>query len=227
MTRPAFGLATACLSVALVGCATDSDWSVSRMLGWDDGKTSKMPKADLATAERVENIGQKIIAQNTFTGLTPLFETIGVQESVHFHRGAGELIISEGLAKQCKTDSELAAVLCYELGQMMAEKKAAKRVGADRDSFPSVGVPTGSGMAGGTPIDPGLDAERAFRERQTKTNAASDMADAPKLARDLMRTAGFDPTDLNHIAPLLKQSDRAAAIRKQMNGSAPAPTWNR
>jgi len=229
MTRPALGLAAvACASLA-AGCANDGEWSVRRMLGWEDSppRYSKAPKADLATAERVETLGRRIVVQNTFTGIEPLFHTVGVPESVLFHRGSDELFISEGLVKQCKTEAELAAVICSELGQMVAEKSSARRVGSDRDSFPEVGVPTGSGLAGGTPTDPARAAERAMLEKRAKATAASETADAAKLARDLLRGAGFDPAELDRVAPLLKQSDRGAAIRKQMSGSAPAPTWNR
>ena len=81
--------------------------------------------ASLQTAERVETLGRQIIAQNTFTGLDPLFHTIGVPEPMLFHRGTAELFVSEGLVNRCKTEAELAAVLCSELGQMMAEKQAA------------------------------------------------------------------------------------------------------
>jgi predicted Zn-dependent protease len=227
MTRTALGLAAAfCASLASTGCMTDGEWSVSRMLGWDDQpRTPKVPKADLATAERVETLGRRIIGQNTFTGIEPLFHTLGVPEVVLFHRGTGELMISEGLAKQCKTEAELAAVLCSELGQMVAEKKAARRAGADRDSFPEIGVPTGSGLAGGTPTDPSRAAELALLEKQRAKNAAGEAADAGKLSRDLMRGAGFDPAELERVAPLLKQSTRGAAIQKQMSASAPAPKW--
>jgi hypothetical protein len=234
MPRPVFGLAAViCASLASAGCETDGQWSFRKALGWDDPKvpnTSKFPKADLATAERVETIGRKIIAQNTFTGLDPLFHTIGVPESVLFHRGPDELVISEGLAKQCKTESELAAVLCSELGQMAAERKAAKRVGSDRDSFPEVGLPGGGpGMSGGgTPDDPGRAAERAYQERRPKPASSGGVPDDPaKLAREFMRGAGYDPAELDRVAPLLKQSDRGAILRKQLSGSAPAPKWDR
>lgn len=231
MTRHVLGLAAVlCASLASTGCTTDGEWSVRRMLGWEDAKprAPKLPPGQLETAERVETLGRKIITQNTFTGIEPLFHTVGVPESVLFHRGTDELFISEGLVKQCKTEAELAAVLCSELGQMMAEKKAARRAGADRDSFPEVGVPTGSGLAGGTPIDPGRAAERAYQEKQrAKDAAAREQADPAKLARDLLRGAGFDPAELDRVAQLLKQSERGAAIKKQMSGSAPVPKWDR
>jgi hypothetical protein len=42
-----------------------------------------------------------------------------------------------------------------------------------------------------------------------------------------MRGAGYDPAELDRVAPLLKQSDRGAILRKQLSGSAPAPKWDR
>jgi hypothetical protein len=228
MTRLALGLAAVVSAPLCCGCASDGSWSMSKMLGWDNApstRSAKMPKADLATAERVETIGRKIIAQNTFTGIDPLFHTVGVPEPVLFHRGAEELFVSEGLVKLCKTDGELAAVLCSELSQMVTEKKSARRVGADRDSFPEVGIPTNSGGAGGTPDDPGRAAERAFLEKQRITNPGRGVVEPGKVADDLMRGAGYDSADLDRVAPILKQSERGLAIKKQMSGSAPAPRW--
>lgn len=215
-------------SLALTGCMTDGEWSVSRMLGWDDGKprsSAKMPKADLATAQRVDELGRKIIAQNTFTGIEPMFHTIGVPETVLFHRGTEELMISEGLVKQCKTEAELAAVLCSELGHMMADKRGAKRAGADRDSIPSIGMPTSAGLGGGSPADSARTAELAYQEKRAKAIAAGETADASKFASDLMRGSGFDPAELDRVAPLLKQ--RSTTIQKQLSAPAPAPRWDR
>src|SRR5262245_13764143 len=165
MTRHVLGLAAVvCASLASTGCTTDGEWSVRRVLGWEDPKprAMKWPSASLEVSERVETLGRKIVAQNTFTGIEPLFHTGHVPDAVLFHRGSEELWISEGLVNQCKTEVELAAVLCSELGQMIAEKKVARRAGADRDSFPEVGVPTGSGLAGGAFDDPARAAERAY-----------------------------------------------------------------
>lgn len=246
MTRSAAGLAAVCLaSLAPTGCMTGGsgsawsmyneagEFSVRKALGWEEVKFPKhpnIPQADLKTAERVETLGRRIITQNTFTGIEPLFHTVGVPEAVLFHRGPDELFISEGLAKRCQTDAELAAVLCSELGQMAAERKAARRVGADRDSFPEVGLvggTPGAAVGGGTADDPGRTAELAIQNRRAKQNAGGSPVDADALARDLLRGAGFEPGELDRVQPLLKQSDRGAALRKQMSGSAPAPTWDK
>jgi predicted Zn-dependent protease len=217
-------------SLASIGCQTDGDWTVYKLLGWDDPKMPagpKYPTANVQIGERVDTLGRRIVAQNTFIGIEPLFTAVGVPESVLFHRGPDQLFISEGLVNQCKSDAELAAVLCSELGQMVAEKKAVRRVGAERDSFPEIAIPGGSQVmtGGGTPIDAGRQAELAYQQRQPKPQPTTDPVDAAKQARLLLSTAGFDPATLDQVQPLLKQSERGAALRKQMSGSAPAPTW--
>ena len=218
--------------LASTGCQTDGgDWNVHKFLGWDDPKSPpvpKYPKATIQIAERVELLGKSIVARNTFCGIDPQFYTIGVPESVLFHRGPEELFISEGLVKLCKSDEELAAVLCSELGQMIAEKKAGKRASSDRGVFPDNSLPGGgSAMSGGgTPYDAGRQAELAYQEQRPKPAPAIDIVDAAKQSRLLLSGAGFNPAALDQVQPILKQSDRGAALRKQLSGSAPAPTWN-
>jgi hypothetical protein len=231
MTRLAvLGLAAICPLAA--GCANDGQMSLRRALGWDEQKIHELPRgldlpAHVENVERVEMLGRRIIAQNTFTGIEPMFIVPGIPETVLFHRGSEQLFISEGLVKQCKTEAELAAVLCSELGQMVAEKKAVRRVGADRDSFPNNGLPAGSSIAGGAFDDPGRAAEMAYRDRnRTRTTPTVEPADASKLSRDLLKGAGFDPAELDRVEPLLKQSDRGAALKKQLGGSAPPPKWD-
>ena len=203
------------------GCAADGEWSVRRALGLNDPmmpSMDKFPKPDYAVAERVDVVSKKIVVQNTFLGIDPLFHTLGVPESARFHRGPQNLFISEGLVKKCKSEDELAAVLCSELGQMVAEKRAVRSVGSDRETIPDAALP------GGLPVDTGRQLELADQDRHPKP-AAIDPVDAAKQARQIMTAAGFDPALLDQVQPLLKQSERGLTIRKQMSGSAPAPTW--
>ncbi len=213
------------------GCLHDGEWSVRKALGWDDTSNfdaKNVPPAALAVAERVETLGRRIIAQNAFTGIEPLFMTVGVKESVLFHRGSEQLFISEGLVAKCKTDAELAAVLCAELGQMVAEKRAAKNVGRDVDPIKDASHGAGPVVGGGTVIDPGREAELAMHEKRHPrgTNKAAPL-DAAVTARELLTGAGFDAADLDRVDPLLKQSDRGEKLRKQMGGSAPPPKWEK
>ncbi len=220
------------------GCLHDGkDWSVRKALGLDETppnavKTPDMknfPKANPALAERVENLGRKIVAQNTFTGIEPLFHTIGVKESVLFHRGTEELFISEGLVEKCKSDAELAAVMCAELGQMVSEKRVAKALGRDVDPIADVGTGAGPLFPGGTTVDAGRAADLAYHERKhPRGGAKPDPADAAATARELLKGAGYNALEYDRVEPLLKKSDRGEAIRKQMGGTAaPPPDWKK
>lgn len=217
------------------GCTHDGEWSVNKALGWKEppGRVitpppKDVPKATLAVAERVETLGRKIIAQNTFTGIEPLFMTFGVPESVLFHRGSEQLCISQGLVEKCSTDAELAAVLCAELGQMIAEKRAAKATGHDVDPIPDANFGAGPLFPGGTAFDAGQQANLAYHEKQHPRGAPRpDPVDATNSARDLLKNAGYSPAELDRVEGLLKQSDRGEKLRKQMGGSAPAPEWKK
>lgn len=227
-------LAAGCALLS-TGCTHDGEWSVRKALGWDDAPArgqmpapKDVPPATLAVAERVELLGQKIIAQNTFTGITPMFMTMGVKESVLFHRGTEQVFISEGLVEKCKSDAELAAVLCAELGQMVAEKRTAKAVGSDVDPIPDAGYGGGPLFPGGTAYDAGRQADLAFHEKRHPRGATrTDPADATNTARDLLKGAGYNPAELDRVEPLLKQSERGEKLRKQMVGSAPPPEWKK
>lgn len=227
--------------VCQTGCVDrnflDSEWSVSKALGWEPEnrvKTpdpSKYPQPDLQVAERVESLGRRIIAQNTFTGLEPLFHTLGVQDPLLFHRGTAELFISEGLVTRCKTEAELAAVLCSELGQMMSEQQAARRVGRNTDPIPDVAF-SNTTDAGGIGGDQTRLAELAFHEkrygrRQQRLSGSDTSSDPDRLARDLLKGAGFEPGELEQVAPLVRDAGRSDGLRKQMSGSAPPPVWQK
>jgi predicted Zn-dependent protease len=215
---------------AAAGCETDGNSAVRKYMASQVVKTPSMdnfPKADYELARRVDEMGNRLIQLNAPIAVEPFFHTIGVPESVLFHRGPNDLFISEGLVKLCKTDAELAAVMCSELGQMVAEKKAVRRVGADRSTIPEIALPGGTPVmtGGGTPYDAARQAELAYQDKVPRAAPTIDPVDASKQARQLMSTAGFDPVALDQVQPLLKQSDRGAIIRKQMSGSAPAPKW--
>lgn len=198
--------------VGLTGCFHD-EWSVEKALLSRSGKIPETPQVSpgsMETAGRVEGLGRQILTQNTFTGLDPLFHTVGVKEPVLFHRGHGELFISEGLVSRCKSDAELAAILCSELGRMKAERHGARRAGRDTDPFPEVGKDAPPAAKPQPQIDP--------------TTAAPD---AQTFARELMTGSGFDPAELDRVEPLLKEAAKNDSLRKQMAGAAAAPQWRK
>lgn len=237
MNRLAAVAGAALLCSTSAGCLRDGqNWSVRKALGLDDAppnaiKTPDLkafPKPNALLAERVETLGRKVVAQNTFTGIEPLFHTIGVKESVLFHRGTEELFISEGLVEKCKSDAELAAVLCAELGQMVTEKRAAKALGRDIDPISDAGTGAGPLFPGGTAYDAGRQAELAYHEqRHPRGGARPGTADAVATARELLTGAGYSPLEYDRVEPLLKKSDRGETLRKQLGGTAPPPDWKK
>jgi hypothetical protein len=220
------------------GCAHD-DWSVQKALGLDARNPTPGTKnaptispADLKVAERVEQVGRKILAQNTFSGLDSddtLFQTAGVKESVLFHDGAA-VVISQGLAEKCQSDAELSAVLCAELGQMLNEKRNAKAVGrAPVDPIPDSSFGGSTLFPGGTAEDAGRQVEMRLHEKQFP-RTANNTADAMASARELLKGAGYSPAELDRVEGLLKESrqtDRGEKLKKQMAGAAPPPTWQK
>jgi hypothetical protein len=211
----------ACGLLLLCGCVHEGTFSVEKLLGWDEPTATAAAPVSLKTAERVDTLGRRIVAQNPFTGLEPLFHVVWVRESVLFHRGTAELFVSASLAEKCKTEPELAAVLCSELGKMVAEKRRAASVGKDRDSIQNVTLPDGNGL------DPAKAAEVARQEKPAARPFTADELNPEKLARELLRGAGYDVAELDRVQPLLRQSQRGDDIRKQVAGTAPAPKWER
>ncbi|MBY0512646.1 MAG: hypothetical protein K2P78_01890 [Gemmataceae bacterium] len=205
-------VALAAALLGLTGCLHDGAFSVEQVLGWEDGRPQapKVAPASLETAERVERLGRQILVQNTFPGIDPLFHTVGVKEPILFHRGPGELFISDGLADRCKTDAELAAVLCSELGKMKAEQQSAARVGRDTSTIQEVG-------ADGTPVE----------KKPAAAQPGLRPADPTTYARELLTGAGFNPAELERVEPLLALAAKNDGLRKQMTGSAAAPEWRK
>src|SRR5262249_35866318 len=94
--------------------------------------TPAMPTAHVScspaseeAATRVGLIGQKLITANERLAIRPLFRTIGAPTPEIFHQGTREVLITEGLVKQCPSEGQLAAVLSRELGKMVSEREAA------------------------------------------------------------------------------------------------------
>src|SRR5207237_1039878 len=102
-------------------------------------------------AARVDIVGRRIIAANPQVGAKPMFATIGAPEPEIFHRGTSDVYVTEGLVKQCSTDGQLAAILCSELGKVVAEREALSPPRTRRpERTPPADVPIGNA---GNPAD--------------------------------------------------------------------------
>jgi hypothetical protein len=190
-------------------------------------QVAQVPQAP-ATKEvalRVATLGNKLVADNPQIGLRPFFNCIGAAEPTVFHRlnkDLCEVFVSEGLVKQCKTDGQLAAVLCMELGKVVSERTALVAAGlriADREPPPD--VPVGSEIGGSFgPADGTRRAELARLDSERKQRALPPPTPpAPEtLARAYIERAGFSPSDLQAVAPLLRAAEDNTAYEKQLTG---------
>ena len=142
MTRWSAGLSMAGL-LAVVGCVTtDAPLTAvpSSVFGFApmptvDTKVNYAPPS-LEIAARVDAMGTRIRIANPQIAFQPLFRTIGSAQPEIFNRGVAEILITEGLAKECKTDAQLAAVLSMELGKMVSERMAEMPSGVTREDPP-------------------------------------------------------------------------------------------
>jgi len=93
---------------------------------WDIAKgvpiaTPKIDEASLEAADRVEVIARQLL-DATPLGIPDIdVVTIGSRDPEVFHRDPHVLYITDGYAKLCKTDEDLAAVLAREFGTMTME----------------------------------------------------------------------------------------------------------
>src|SRR5262245_32477987 len=179
-------------------------------------------------AMRVSLVGQKLLLANKETGLRPVFHTIGVPNAEIFHKGTGELFITEGLTKQCKTEPQLAAVLAFEMGRMVSERELLAGPGTRRpERLPPQEIRVGTD-AGGTfgPADATRLAELSkFEKMGGRPNAlvAPPPPDANVLARAYLARAGYGEKELDTVEPILKAARANVALEKQLTGSTPVP----
>ena len=95
------------------------------------------PAANDATA-RVSAVAQRLQAKNPQLSIHPVVLTSAQPHPDISHQGETQIIITEGLVRQCQTEEQLAAVLGLELGKILAERAAAA---SDRTRKPDRPLP--------------------------------------------------------------------------------------
>jgi hypothetical protein len=171
------------------------------------------------SADRLITIGGRIVNANRSFGLRPSFLTIGQPTQEVFHSSLQVICITEGLVKRCQSDDQLAAVLCHELGRMIAEResRADPQTRQPGDRLPQ-DVPVGNDYGGtfgspdGTRHMELAKIENARRKREEKAPNPDD------IARTCLRNAGYKPEELDTVAPLLKSAEGNFTLERQMTG---------
>ena len=222
---------TVVLAVTLAGCVSDERklTTVSSSPFGQPGRTQaasfkQAPQATQKVALRVTEVGQKLLRANTQPNKQVAFLTLGVPQPEIFHqiqRDSSAIYITEGLANECKTDGELAALLAQELAKMTAEQVAKARPAralADRPPLvsPRVGNDIGGTFGDASGTEQMLLA-RYEKDRQ-QPRQATPPPSADVLARGYLQSAGFNPGDLATVRPLLRKAERNNSLEQQMTG---------
>jgi hypothetical protein len=233
MTGRAWAL-SASLVLAAAGCnSTDGPLPTVGSNPFAPALATPMPSASHAPAteavgRRVNDVGQKLLAANAGLPVRPLFLAVGSPEPEVFHRDDTSIFISEGLANRCASEAQLAAVLSHELGKMISTREALLALKGRRpDREPPVGMPVGNDSGG---VFGAADATRLaelgkFDEtrRATAGAAPSPPPDPDLLARTFLKKAGYQPADLDAVAPLLRDAEQHSDLEKQLTSGPIRP----
>jgi hypothetical protein len=185
--------------------------------------------ASVESAARVDRLGRQILAANPQVGVKPLFVTIGAPQPELFHRGTAELAVTEGLVRQCATDGQLAALLCVELGKMVAEREALSAPQArkpDRQPPPDLRIGGSDGMFGAPDMTHQAELSRYDPPRR-RDAAPPTPPDPQQLAKIYLNKAGFQAFELDQAAPLLGAAQSSSSLEKQLTQPGPARPWTR
>jgi len=177
--------------------------------------------APAESAARVDLLGRKILACNPQIGMKPQFMVIGSPQPEIFHKKNEALFITEGLVKRCKTDGELAAVLCHELGKMVSDREV--QMGTQvwnprRLPPPEVRIGSDSPGSFNTADRTGLVELAAFEKdrRQASPPAPLPPPDSDLLARTYLQKAGFYEADWKAAQPHLHTATANMTFEKQL-----------
>jgi hypothetical protein len=225
------GLVGLALLAAVPGCFPTSETAMvpASPFGAQTTSTALMkpdanaPPATAEASRNVARVGLKVVCANPGLGSQPLFITIGGpnQPFELFHSGDSNIFITETLARQCKTEGELAALLSTELGRMAAER-AAIHVADARDLGPPPAVNVGNDYGGAFgPADGTRMMELAKYERKRALAREQTAPPAPEaLARTYLEHAGYNPADVDNVAGLLRAADAHSSLEKLMTPPA-------
>lgn len=181
--------------------------------------------ASRETSYRVLLIKDQLLAKNERIGLKPYAIAIGSPDPELFHVG-NNLYITEGLVQQCATDNQLAAVLAFELGRMVADREA---MVADEIRQPErprpIALPIG-GNGYASEANPLGNVELARYEKENPKHAPKLARPNPQLvARAILENAGYQRTDLDAALPLLANAERFMILENQFKGPTKQSDW--
>jgi hypothetical protein len=176
-------------------------------------------------ATRAGEMSQRILAANPQIGMRPVTLTVGGESPEIFHRGTGQIILTEGLVKQCTTDRFLAAVLCLEMGKMVSEREALASVRArEPEREPPDDIRIGNETEGTFGPADGARMYELARYEKSRRKPSTPPPPPPEpqaLARIYLAKAGFHEADLDAVQPILRKTQANFQWERQMTANPP------
>jgi hypothetical protein len=220
------------LMLAAAGCLSD-DKKLTTVSSSPYGKvgrtqTASFKQAAPATQEialRVDRVGKQIVNANPSITQKIVFLALGVSHEEIFHqtqKDVSAIYITEGLAKQCKSDGELAAVLSQELGKVITEQRV--QALPVRNPIPAnliLNSPIGNdigGAVGGADRTNDMIAARFDKEWRQSRQLPTPPPPPETFARTYLSRAGFDPKNLDTVQPLLRKAEKQSSVELSMTG---------
>lgn len=190
-----------------------------------EAKSQKLVQANVEACTRVYTVGQKILAVNPELPQRLIFRAAGTPNPELFHQGTSSVVITQKLIEMCQDDSELAALLCVELGKMIAEREALTPPESRQPSpKPPIEAVTFRGDGGLANPDPLRLRELAHYEAEQRKQVGQNyLPDPLDLARRYLHRAGYRPELIDKVRPLLRVAGENADLENQMR-SAPRVT---
>lgn len=188
----------------------------------------QLEQANVAACTWVSTVGQRILAANPELPMIVVFRAAGYPKPEIFHQNSTSVVVTQALVDMCKTDGQLAAVLCVELGRMVAEREALApleaRQPAPKPPIEPVSFRTTSGVA--NPDELQLRELAKYEAAQKKQAEPGRLPDPMELAKRFLRRTGYPETEFEAIKPILRAASENGDLEKQMSPAGKTNPFN-
>jgi hypothetical protein len=136
--------------------------------------------------------------------------------------------VTEGLAKLCQTDGQLAAILAYELARIISEREGSvgPQIRSPERLLP-IQLPIG-GNGNSREADPTSYIELARYDKQYPKHHTKLLPPNPQqVARSILESGGYQRTELDAAQPILDQAARFSTLERQFKGTLKQSDWQR
>jgi hypothetical protein len=182
--------------------------------------TPEVAGETVALAERIQTVGQSLIAANPFLGLQPNFYVLTTREKSIGHPDSFGVFLSEPMILACQTKEDLATVLALELATMVIEQKNIARLGLPD---PTAALIQGDDHSLNIAADPNAKVVAISKPRENEASGETPV----DLAKRILVAAGFGTEKVDIWQPEIAKIKAGADPSRTLGGSAVAPSWTR